>query len=51
MLDNKVPRRIFGLNMDGITGGWRRLHSQELHNLYASSDIITVDHIKKNKIG
>jgi hypothetical protein len=35
-----VLRRIFGQKMDKIVGGWRRLHNEELHNLYASPDII-----------
>jgi hypothetical protein len=28
--------RIFGLKMEEITGGWRKLHNEELHNLYSS---------------
>jgi hypothetical protein len=31
-----------------VAGGWRRLHNEELHNLYASSNIIRV--IKSRKI-
>jgi hypothetical protein len=33
-------RRIFGLKTDEVTGEWRKLHSEELHNLYSSPDII-----------
>jgi hypothetical protein len=33
---NRVLRRIFGLKRDGVTGGWRKLHNEELHNLYYS---------------
>jgi hypothetical protein len=29
-------RRIFGPKRDGVTGGWRKLHNEELHNLYSS---------------
>jgi hypothetical protein len=29
-----VLRRIFGPKRDGVTGGWRKLHKEELHNLY-----------------
>jgi hypothetical protein len=29
----KVLRRIFGLKKEEVAGGWRRLHSEELHNL------------------
>jgi hypothetical protein len=40
VLENGVLRRIFGPKRDEVTGGWRRLHSEELHNSYSSSDII-----------
>jgi hypothetical protein len=33
-------RRISGPKGDEITGEWRKLHSEELHNLYSSPDII-----------
>jgi hypothetical protein len=32
--------RIFGLKRDEVTGGWKRLHNEELHNLYSSPSII-----------
>jgi hypothetical protein len=35
-------KRIFGPKRDDVAGGWRRLHNEELHNLYASSNIIRV---------
>jgi hypothetical protein len=28
--------------MDGVTGGWRKLHNEELHNLYSSPSIIRI---------
>jgi hypothetical protein len=34
VFENRVLRRIFGLKRDGVTGGWRKLHNEELHNLY-----------------
>jgi hypothetical protein len=40
VFENKVLRRIFGLKWDEVTGEWRKLHSEELHNLYSSPDII-----------
>jgi hypothetical protein len=40
--ENRVLRRIFGLKREEVAGGWRRLHNEELHNLYASPDIIRV---------
>jgi hypothetical protein len=34
--------RIFGPKRDGVTGGWRKLHNEELHNLYSSPSIIRI---------
>jgi hypothetical protein len=34
--ENRVLRRIFGPERDEVTGDWRKLHSEELHNLYSS---------------
>jgi hypothetical protein len=39
---NRVLRRIFGPKRDEVTGGWRKLHNEELHNLYSSPSIIRV---------
>jgi hypothetical protein len=39
---NRVLRRIFGPKRDEVTEGWRKLHSEELHNLYSSPSIITM---------
>jgi hypothetical protein len=35
-----VLRKIFGLTRVEVTGGWRKLHNEELHNLYSSPSII-----------
>jgi hypothetical protein len=35
VFENRVLRRIFGPKTDGVTGGWRKLHNEELHNLYS----------------
>jgi hypothetical protein len=37
---NRVLRRIFGPKRDEVRREWRKLHSEELHNLYSSPDII-----------
>jgi hypothetical protein len=37
---NRVLRRIFRPKKDEVTGEWRKLHSEELHILYSSPDII-----------
>jgi hypothetical protein len=40
MFENRVLRRIFGPKRDEVTGEWRKLHNEELHNLYSSPYII-----------
>jgi len=37
-----VLRRIFGPKREEVVGGWKRLHNEKLHNLYASPNIIRV---------
>jgi hypothetical protein len=36
VFETRVLRRIFGPKREEVAGGWRRLHNEELHNLYAS---------------
>jgi hypothetical protein len=38
--ENRVLGRILGPKRDGMTGGCRKLHNEELHNLYSSSSTI-----------
>jgi hypothetical protein len=40
--ENRVLRRTFGPKRDGVTGGWRKLHNEELHNFYSSPSIIRI---------
>ena len=42
MFENRVLRKIFGYNRDEVTGERRRLHSEELNNLYSSPDTVGV---------
>jgi hypothetical protein len=42
VFENRVLRRIFGPKRDDMTGGWRKLHNEELHGLYSSPSIIKV---------
>jgi hypothetical protein len=37
-----VLRRILGLKREEVAGGWRKLHNEELHNLYTSLNIMRV---------
>jgi hypothetical protein len=41
VFENRVLRRIFGPKRDEVMGKWRKLHNEELHNLYSSPDIIS----------
>jgi hypothetical protein len=40
VFENRVQGRIFGPKRDEVTGEWRKLHNEELHNLYSSPNII-----------
>jgi hypothetical protein len=40
VFENRVLRRIFGPKRDEVTGDWRKLHNEELHNLHYSPNII-----------
>jgi hypothetical protein len=40
MFGNRVLRRIFGPKRDEVTGGLRKLHNEELHNLYSYPSVI-----------
>jgi hypothetical protein len=40
VFENRVLRRIFGPKRDEVTRCWRKLHSEDLHNLYSSPNII-----------
>jgi hypothetical protein len=49
VFENRVLRRIFGPKTGEVTGGWRKLHNEELHNLYSSPSIIRM--IKSMRMG
>jgi len=42
VFENMVLRRIFGSRNDEVTGEWRRLHNEELNDLYSSPNIVRV---------
>jgi hypothetical protein len=49
VFENRVLRRIFGPKRDGVMVGWRKLHNEELHNLYSSPSIIRIIKLKRMK--
>jgi hypothetical protein len=40
VFEKRVLRRIFGPKRDEVTGGWRKLHNEELHGLHSSPSIV-----------
>jgi hypothetical protein len=46
----QLLRRIFGPKRDEVTGGWRKLHNEELHDLYSSPRIIRIIKTKRMRL-
>jgi hypothetical protein len=42
VFENRVLRRIFAPKGDEVTGEWRKLHNEELHDLYSSPSIVRI---------
>ena len=42
VFENRVLRRVFGDKRDEVTGEWRKLHNEELNDLYCSPNIVRV---------
>jgi len=42
VFENRVLRKMFGRKRDGVTGEWRKLHNEELNDLYSSRSIVRV---------
>jgi hypothetical protein len=42
VFENRVLKRIFGPKTGEVTGGWRKLHNDELRDLYFSPNIIRI---------
>jgi hypothetical protein len=48
VFENRVLRRIFGPKRDEVTGEWRKLPNEEVHNFYSSPD--TIRQVKSRRI-
>jgi hypothetical protein len=51
VLEKRMLRRIFGPKRDEVRGEWRRLHNEELYNLYSSPNIIWVTSRRMRWVG
>jgi hypothetical protein len=48
VFENRVLRKIFGPKRDEVMGEWRKVHNEELRDLYTSSSIIRI--IKSRRV-
>jgi hypothetical protein len=51
VLENRVLRRIFGPKRDEVSGEWRKLHNEELRDLYSSPSIIRLIKSRRVEMG
>jgi len=51
VFENRTLRRIFGPKWDEVTGEWRKIHNEELNDLYSAPNIFRVKKIEKNEMG
>ena len=49
VFENRVLRRVFGPKRDEVTGEWRKLHNEELRDLYSLLDIVRVVKLRRMK--
>jgi hypothetical protein len=47
VVENRVMRRMFGPRRDKVTGEWRKLHDEELNDLYSSLSIVWVIKLRR----
>jgi hypothetical protein len=50
VFENSVLRRIFRSKSSEIVGGWRKLHNEELRNLYSSSEYDYIYEVKEDEM-
>jgi hypothetical protein len=51
VFENRVLRRIFGTKRNEATGEWRRLHKEELYDLYSSTNIMRIINVSRTGTG
>ena len=51
MFQNRVPRKVFELKRDAVTGKWRKLHNEELYDMYPSNMIRVIKSIRTGWAG
>jgi hypothetical protein len=49
--ENRELMRVFGLKRDEMVGGWRKLHNEELHNLYSLPNVIRMIQLRMRWAG
>jgi hypothetical protein len=47
VFENRALRRIFGSRRDEVTGEWRKIHNEELNDLYSSPNIVPVNRSRR----
>ena len=48
--ENRVPRRIFGHRGNEVTEEWRKLHNEELNDMYTSPNIVQVIRLRRKRL-
>ena len=51
VFENRVLRRVFGPKRDEVTGEWRKLHNEELNELYSLPNIVRVVKSRRMNMG
>jgi hypothetical protein len=47
VFENRVLRRVFGSKRDKVIGEWRKLHNEELNDLYSLPNIVQVVKLRR----